>query len=241
MIAWIEKQGQHANYRNKIQIGDKVTRNDNGELINLSQLKRVAKKDENQGEQNLDNSAKTCKDAQETPDKVEPKFKVGDWVIDKQGIVHQIANVIENVTYHTYGYDIVGGGYFNENTEGIRLWTIQDAKDAGKRTFFGELVHSPISKGVNSAYGIGFIEGMVEYRDLLNRVWHDANEEPEIDKTFLLIAPNGNSSLCLRNGKELISHTLGGGHSVLCKGDKWAYVSDLLHIATINFNVQEEV
>ena len=59
---------------------------------------------------------------------IEPKFKVGDWVIDKQDIVHQIANVIENVTYHTYGYDIVDGGYFNDNTEGVRLWTIQDAK-----------------------------------------------------------------------------------------------------------------
>ena len=56
-----------------------------------------------------------------------PKFKVGDWVIDKQDIVHQIANVVENVTYHTYGYDIVGGGYFNDNTEGVRLWTIEDA------------------------------------------------------------------------------------------------------------------
>lgn len=41
------------------------------------------------------------------------------------------------------------------------------AKDAEKRTGFGELVHSPISKGVNSAYGIGFIEGMVEYRNSL--------------------------------------------------------------------------
>jgi hypothetical protein len=28
-------------------------------------------------------------------------------------------------------------------------------------------VHSPISKGINSAYGIGFIEGMVEYRNSL--------------------------------------------------------------------------
>lgn len=65
----------------------------------------------------------------ETIDKVEPKFHEGDWVIDKQGIVHQIANVVENVTCHTYGYDIVGGGYFNDNTEGVRLWTIQDAKD----------------------------------------------------------------------------------------------------------------
>lgn len=65
----------------------------------------------------------------ESNDKNEPKFHEGDWVIDKQGIVHQIANVVENVTCHTYGYDIVGGGYFNDNTEGVRLWTIQDTKD----------------------------------------------------------------------------------------------------------------
>ena len=57
------------------------------------------------------------------------KFHEGEWVIDKQGIVHQISNVIENVTNHTYSYDIVGGGYFNDNTEGVRLWSIQDAKD----------------------------------------------------------------------------------------------------------------
>ena len=61
-------------------------------------------------------------------DNVEPKFKIGDWVIDKQGIVHQVANVVENVTNHTYGYDIVGGGYFNDNAEGVRLWNIFDAK-----------------------------------------------------------------------------------------------------------------
>ena len=46
VLAWLEKQGKHANFRNKIQIGDKVTRNDNGELVNLSQLKRVAKQSE---------------------------------------------------------------------------------------------------------------------------------------------------------------------------------------------------
>ena len=43
-IAWLEKQGEHANFRNKIQIGDKVTRNEDGVLVNLSQLNRVAKK-----------------------------------------------------------------------------------------------------------------------------------------------------------------------------------------------------
>lgn len=31
---------------------------------------------------------------------------------------------------------------------------VEKAKEAEKKTGFGELVHSPISKGVNSAYGI---------------------------------------------------------------------------------------
>ncbi len=59
-------------------------------------------------------------------------------------------------------------------------------------------------------------------------IWHDASEEPEIDRTFLLVAPNGNSSLCLFGGKEIHSTTIGGGHSVLCNCDKWAYIDDLL-------------
>lgn len=45
-LAWLEKQGEHANFRNKIQIGDKVTRNEDGVLVNLSQLNRVATKDD---------------------------------------------------------------------------------------------------------------------------------------------------------------------------------------------------
>lgn len=50
-LAWLEKQGKHANFCNEIQIGDKVTRNEDGVLVNLSQLNRVAKKDEKQGKQ----------------------------------------------------------------------------------------------------------------------------------------------------------------------------------------------
>ena len=62
-IAWLEKQCEHANFCSKIQVGDKVTRNEDGVLVNLSQLKRVAKKDEKQGEQKH---------------KIQPKFKIGD-------------------------------------------------------------------------------------------------------------------------------------------------------------------
>ena len=54
MFAWLEKQGEHAKFRDSIQVGDKVTRNQDGVLVNLSQLKRVAK----------------------SADKIEPKFRV---------------------------------------------------------------------------------------------------------------------------------------------------------------------
>jgi hypothetical protein len=36
---------------------------------------------------------------------------------------------------------------------------VEAAKEHEKKTCFGEIVKSPISKGVNSAYGIGFLEG----------------------------------------------------------------------------------
>ena len=52
LIAWLEKQGEHYNFRQKIQVGDHVTRNKDGMLVNLSQLNRVAKPcDKKQGEQ----------------------------------------------------------------------------------------------------------------------------------------------------------------------------------------------
>ena len=44
---------------------------------------------------------------------------------------------------------------------------VERAKAAEKRTGFGELVGKLISSGVNSPYGIGFMEGMVEYRNSL--------------------------------------------------------------------------
>lgn len=49
-IAWLEKQCGHDKFINGIQVGDKVTRNEDGVLVNLSQLNRVANK---QGEQKL--------------------------------------------------------------------------------------------------------------------------------------------------------------------------------------------
>ncbi len=67
IIAWLEKQGEHANFLSKIQVGDKVTRNEGGVLVNISQLERVAK-------------PRRVKPV----DKVEPKFHEGDWDAEKK-------------------------------------------------------------------------------------------------------------------------------------------------------------
>ena len=100
-IAWLEKQGEHANFRNKIQVGDKVTRNQDGVLVNLSQLNRVAK----------------------PADNIEPKFKVGDFIVND----YCMGRVIE-LTNDAYLLDTGQGIPFSFEYN-AHLWTIQDAKD----------------------------------------------------------------------------------------------------------------
>jgi hypothetical protein len=71
---------------------------------------------------------------------------------------------------------------------------VKRAKEAEKRTGFGELVHSPISKGVNSAYGIGFIEGMVEYRNSLQEEPVSENLEKAAVEAFKQIVDSDKNS-----------------------------------------------
>ena len=59
---------------------------------------------------------------------LEPKFHPGDWVIDNFGNTYQIETATEIISEHIFGYTIVGGGYFNDNSN-VRLWSINDAKD----------------------------------------------------------------------------------------------------------------
>ncbi len=59
--------------------------------------------------------------------KVEPKFKVGDWVVDEcNGNVSQVISVDTDVN----GYELSNGNYFSGSwTDSYHLWTIEDAKD----------------------------------------------------------------------------------------------------------------
>lgn len=114
--SWLEKQAEHANFLSKIQVGDKVTRNEDGVLVNLSQLKRVAKPRERQGEKNL-------------ADKVEPKFEIGDWVINRTNAI--IMQIVNNKDFYE-SVEIDGQrrtDSYNYADWDFRLWTIQDAKD----------------------------------------------------------------------------------------------------------------
>ena len=125
-IAYLEKQGEHAKFCDSIQVGDKVTRNQDGVLVNLSQLKRVAKK---QGEQ-------------KPIGKVEQKFKVGDYIISNNNseiIYHITGTGINELGNLDYVCELVGrekeynGRIYNMRQDKVdanfRLWTIQDARD----------------------------------------------------------------------------------------------------------------
>ena len=130
ILAWLEKQGES------------YTKNDvdDAYLKGISEAKNELEK---QGEQKptvVDFNAKDwyvskvdgkIHDMTYNPtDRAEPKFKVGDWVVDNRtGVIHYIANIKGTVNgcYYVFGND--KGLLHIDNEEDYHLWTIQDAKD----------------------------------------------------------------------------------------------------------------
>lgn len=88
---------------------------------------------EKQGEQNLANFAKTCKDEKEPTDKVEPKFHEGEWAAINPELRFASPIRINDIHNNNYRVESVDGNsgeptidYIDRN---YHLWTIQDAKD----------------------------------------------------------------------------------------------------------------
>ena len=214
-IAWLEKQGVHAKFINGIQVGDKVTRSEYGVLVNLSKINRVANK---QGEQKIKTPEESlgidsdtynkivdeCIYGEQKPiDKVEPNFKVGDWVVYCNDDVDLITGIEEN------GYCVNNSGYIPFICESdIRLWTVQDAKD-------GDVLALDDSKCIallkniydeDSFNSYGFVGGCTgtfesrqsyhdiegahpatkEQRDLLFQKMHEAGYEWDAEKKELI-------------------------------------------------------
>lgn len=121
---------------------------------------------EKQDEQNLANSAKTCKDEQEPADKVEPKFKVGDWVmLDRPVLITKV----EDMPYNTHQYWTSDGTWFGDATK-AKLWTIKDAKD-------GDVL---VKQETSVTYKTIFIFNKIENNRIIQHLHYfttDTNEE----------------------------------------------------------------
>ncbi|MBR6908032.1 hypothetical protein IKN40_06160 [bacterium] len=112
-IVWLEKIGEHLKFCKTIQIGDRVTRNEDGILVNMSQLDRIAKPRKMQSDLL-------------SYDKFEPKFKNGQWIVWQDKCY--------KVNYNGCGYELVDQNGLRTSLEygtideNAHLWTIQDAK-----------------------------------------------------------------------------------------------------------------
>ena len=142
-IAWLEKQGKKSVDKLKVsdelyehirntcaRIDDAYSTEYLADMIDyLSTAKRSAQSAfdmiEKQGEQIPANSAKTCKDDQKPTDKVEPKFKVGYWVVTDKCDTVQI-RAVNNGYYTLYNGMIFNMSYVDKCWH---RWTIADAKD----------------------------------------------------------------------------------------------------------------
>lgn len=126
-IAWLEKQGDH-----------KLYVNDNAKEMFIKALERVEEQnnkgykltdcDKNSWWEDFKNYT-SCTIEQKSADKVEPKFKIGDWIVYEEN-TYQIHNIglkqyyeclrIDG-TVHTFDFE-----YIDSKSH---IWTIEDAKD----------------------------------------------------------------------------------------------------------------
>ena len=105
ILAWLEKQGeQKVNYTTLVETGDGG--------INALVTRELSTNDY---------------DEQKVADIVEPKFKVGDWIIFN-GLTLYINEVVEGY-YRTISIGGIPNSYDWDIDNVARLWTIQDAKD----------------------------------------------------------------------------------------------------------------
>ena len=135
-------------------------------------------------------------------DKVEPKFKVGDWITNGATNPTQISSIKDGM-YFTHN-DTIGGDVESIDKE-YHLWTIQDAKDGDVLAYKNDIVifkensYNPNDKSgcmfvycsCNNFYEIGGINPTVykpatkEQRDLLFQKMKEAGYEWDAEKKEL--------------------------------------------------------
>ena len=203
--SWLEKQEEHANFRNKIQVGDKVTRNEDGVLVNLSQLKRIAKPAEEynitgigskHAEGKLAEKIKELNDTlekqskQKSADKVEPKFKVGQ-TIKKEDFNSgfTIVKLEDGFYYNDMGDHFPFTDQDNwELVEQKPAWSEEDEEiwNKAKQIF-------PESLNMQSGYVTGCIDTFKHFS--LKKEWSEDDMKVIKEIIFLLKHHNSNETL----------------------------------------------
>ena len=101
MIAWLEKQGEQKVPINDFNSKDWYVSEVDGKIHDMTY---------------------------NPTDKVEPKFKVGDWIVNNEdGSIGQIKKIVYDES--CYGYDHTNGWFHSVFEKDYHLWTIDDAKD----------------------------------------------------------------------------------------------------------------
>lgn len=124
-IAWLEKHGE------KLPVGFYYVDSNGNKYFSDTFKNGDFTFHVEKGEQIHANFAKTCKDEQKNADKVEPKFKVGDWIYHNKVGVYPIliTDYDEELGYQTECLSTKT--YFRKEfvEKEYHLWTIEDAKD----------------------------------------------------------------------------------------------------------------
>lgn len=139
-IAWLEKQGEQRPITPKFRVGDVIT---NGKEFPYCTIEYIDEQVYYCDYTNIDivDADKNWKLVEQKPtDKIEPKFKVGDWVVLNEN--HNSIYQVEKIENYHYVLRHILGGAFGESfglESLMRLWTIQDAKDGDVLVLNGEV------------------------------------------------------------------------------------------------------
>ena len=135
IIAWLERQGEQAPLQTNERawlylVSDVLTWKDGiGQYLDDQRVQELAKKLCSKYAQKLYHPSNTGKNKPKSADKIEPRFKVGDWVVDNCGYVWKIEGRLNQF----YILEGVEGGESRPTIDWVdktfHLWTIEDAKD----------------------------------------------------------------------------------------------------------------
>ena len=134
LLVWLEKQGEQASSQTNERswlylISDVLTWKDGiGKYLDDPRVQELAKRLCKEYAQKLYSHSNTGKNEQKSADKIEPKFNVGDWVVNKFGDSWHIDSLDKK------NYQVSDGkGNYNyfpiSKQDEMHLLTIQDAKD----------------------------------------------------------------------------------------------------------------